>query len=578
MLSPFIRSRSGVTLLNIALLLVLIGGLVIAGYAMMGPIIKRGKITDTKTTINSAVDAIISWSVARGHIPGTVAEFNEASVNQYDAWGRKLRYLYDVGLSTVSSTNEICSRNSTAFRINGDDIAFVVLSLGDDYTFTSSWDGYPPLNDDDSVIIHKTNKTFPDQNSASLESPDIYRTVTLNELKAKIGCFGQTGGRLQIINNELPKACTNTSYNASLYGTGGTPYIDPPSSYNWVLTSNPNASWLTPASTTTTKAASLLLGGTAPAAATSYTITATATDSQGTTVKRSYNLNVVSCDTGGGGDTDGGTGDPDDPITFNPPGTTVEDNWNGGDISDQGTNSTDDPSGKFNMTVVDGGISTISIQNGSTSSCIWYQRPLSLTGKKLRAYFTYSMIEGAGFAFALVPATPTQTTISSCDETSDLGLGSKILTTEPLKNSGLETLAGAEFKVNNITTGTGLASNCIAIILPKAQDSTCTFTTGNGTNSWQTGSTIYHVRVELDTTVTPYTYKVWLMANPDAATLTNLQNLDAAYTGGSPTPITRTLTADQIGDLSRFFLGFTAGQHGNGRITLTLNDLKFALY
>lgn len=561
--SSFIRSRCGVTLLNISLILVLIGGLVIAGYAMMGPIIKRGKITDTKTTINSNVDAIMSWAVTNCRIPdaGTGATgFVNVAQNPNDAWGNGFAYLYAPELATATSCAGICGINGTSLTVDAvPNVAFLILS--------SQYSGSFHYNLPSNVLVTQSLAVSGTVSQvATPDPPDIVKIVTLDELKARIGCFGKTGGRLRIVNNELPAVCNgSSSYSATIFADGGA------SNYSWTVQNAPT--WLkcndVAACIGTFSGSSLVLtvdSAAPPANNLSFTLSDTlSTVTRLLPIKKSTS---AVCSTGGG------TGTPGNPITFNPPGTTVEDNWNGGDISDEGTNSTDDPSGKFNMTVVDGGISTISIQNGTTSSCIWYQRPLSLTGKKLRAYFNYTFTEGAGFSFAMVPATPGQTTISSCDETSDLGLGSKILTTAPLKNTTLDTLLGAEFKVNNINTGVGLASNCVAIILPKSE--TCTFTTGNGTNSWQTGSTVYHVRVELDATIAPYTYKVWLTSN--TANLAALQNIDAAYSAAAPTPITRTLTADQIGDLSSFFLGFTAGQHSNARVNMTLNGLKFALY
>jgi hypothetical protein len=305
--SSFIRSRCGVTLLNVSLILVLIGGLVIAGYAMMGPIIKRGKITDTKTTINSAVDAIISWSVARGHIPGTEAQFNEASVNQYDAWGRKLRYLYDKGLTIAPSGNAICNYMTTGLTINGTpNIAFAVMSLGDDYLATSEWNSTAIDSNDTKFMYPLHDGTNGVTNSAIVTPPDIYRIVTLEELKAKIGCYGKTEGRLRIVNNELPKGCKGTGV-ATIYADGGvTPYkwcfnhniitdgfqisnaIEAPD-----CTSVPSNIWNAfPTSPTTQILYSNTTG--------TYTATVLLRDNQGTSVRRNYQITVLDCTSGGG--------------------------------------------------------------------------------------------------------------------------------------------------------------------------------------------------------------------------------------------------------------------------------------
>lgn len=523
-----LRSRSGMSLLNVIILLMLVGVLTTAGVKVMGPLVQRGKINDTKTTINSAADAIISWSVSRGHLPGTAVEFAEASAQQYDTWGRKLRYLYDKNLIATSSTNAICNQATTGLTINStSNIAFAVLSLGDDYAAQSAWNSNTIVSDETKYLYPLHDGTNGAVNTASAISPDIYRVVTLDELKAKIGCFGRTGGRLRIVNNELPKACAGAPYSTMLYPDGGT------GGYIWEITSG--TGW----SIASDGKLSLL-------PATESSVTVQLKDSSGQKVQRAYNLKVVPCTT--------------NTIQFNPPTPgVVADNWNGGRPEDQGTNNTDAPSGKFNMTVVDGTLSAVSIQNGTTANCIWYQRPLTLTGKKLMAYFQFVYQRGAGFTFAVVPALG-RTTISSCDENAATGFGTGI--------SG-DPIVGAEFLVNDWNSGTGPGSTCVAV-----NQETCS-ATGSGVNNWSTGTTVYYARIELDATVETPVYKIWMTSN--AAHKTNLKDFSAAYSG-SLTPITRTLTSANISGLSNFFIGFTTGQHGNDNVNMTVADLKFELH
>jgi len=138
----------------------------------MGPLIQRGKINDTKTTINSTVDAIISWSVSRGHLPGTVDEFSEASANQYDAWGRRLRYLYDKNLIATSSTNAICNQTTTGLTINGtSNIAFAILSLGEDDEAQSAWNSNTIVSDETKYMYPLHDGTNGAVNTASAISP-----------------------------------------------------------------------------------------------------------------------------------------------------------------------------------------------------------------------------------------------------------------------------------------------------------------------------------------------------------------------------------------------------------------------
>ena len=296
----FLRSRSGMSLLNVIILLMLAGILTTAGVKMMGPLIQRGKINDTKTSINSAVDAIISWSVSRGHLPGTAAEFAEASAQQYDTWGRKLRYLYDKNLIATSSTNTICNQTTTGLTINSTpNIAFAVLSLGDDYAAQSAWNSNTIASDDTKYLYPLHDGTNGAVNTASAISPDIYHIVTLDELKAKVGCFGQTGGRLRIVNNELPKGCEHTG-TASLFADGGVP------PYRWCINNNLTAAGFVVNNAITAPDCSAVPTGVWEAFATSpqtailysanpgsYAATIVLRDSQGNTTQRNYTLTVI---------------------------------------------------------------------------------------------------------------------------------------------------------------------------------------------------------------------------------------------------------------------------------------------
>jgi len=129
---------------------------------------------------------------------------------------------------------------------------------------------------------------------------DIYRIVTLDELKAKVGCFGQSGGRLRIVNNELPKGCKNTGI-ATLFADGGVP------PYRWCINNNLTTAGFAVNNAITAPDCSAVPTGvweaftTSPQTAIlysanpgSYTATIVLRDSQGNTTQRNYTLTVIS--------------------------------------------------------------------------------------------------------------------------------------------------------------------------------------------------------------------------------------------------------------------------------------------
>ncbi len=199
-MGPFLKSRYGFTMLPLILFLFVIVGLISAGYMMLGPKVQLGKTVETKAGLEKAVDAIISWSVANGRIP-TNTEYQGVLPNPNDRWGKPFVYLYDNNLTNTASGG-LCGR-TTATTYNGQQIAFVVLSGGDDFQTT--------LN------------SSPFAGTPTLPVTDLFRVVTLEELKNRAGCYGTTQGRLKILNNELPKGCTGVSYSATIFAGGGVP-------------------------------------------------------------------------------------------------------------------------------------------------------------------------------------------------------------------------------------------------------------------------------------------------------------------------------------------------------------------
>lgn len=359
----FTRTRSGMALLNVIMLVILVGVMVIAGYKMMGPIIQRGKINDTKTIIKSDVDAIISWTVTNCRIPdagATTTGFANVVQNPNDAWGNQLSYLYAPELANNSSCAQICGLKDSKFFVSGvtDSVAFVISSSQYSAAFHNQFPIGTKLNGTTLTVPTLVNAAGGyvegTLNQLVTDPPDILRVVTLNELKARIGCSGHTQGQLRILNNELPNACAgSSSYSAKVYGgIGATPYT-------WSLPTKP--SWLT--IDADSGALSIPSGSSVPSATGTHSVTAQLTDFNGTQVQRTYNLKVVSC---------GGYS-----ITI-PPGTPP-------DPPVQGTNNpgfdANDPS-----------LISFGLDKYNSAGCVWYPQNLPLFGKTMRAYWSFCYV------------------------------------------------------------------------------------------------------------------------------------------------------------------------------------------
>lgn len=380
--------QSGISMLQVIMLLVLVSLLVVAGFKLVAPLVQRAKINETKTIITSDVDAIVSWTASNCRLPDAgngATGFASVVTNSNDAWGNQLAYLYDQSLANATTCAQVCGISATNLTVsagatNTSNVAFVIASSQYSGAFHNLllagtvFNGAAPYAANTAVSASGwVNGTLSQQ---YVDPPDILRVVTLNELKARIGCAGYTQGALKILNNELPKACSgSTAYSATLYGSGGAP------AYTWSLVSPP--AWVQ------INALSGALSFTAAPAATPLTVRLT--DFSGVVVERAYNLQVITCagsaPSGGGGD--GGINN---------------------DVGDISSGSTTGSGFASNNGRIEFGLN----QNNS-SGCFWYPYNFPLPGKTLRAYwnFCYAGIDTSstssnladGYTFSLMQGT-----------------------------------------------------------------------------------------------------------------------------------------------------------------------------
>jgi prepilin-type N-terminal cleavage/methylation domain-containing protein len=180
---------AGFTLVEVAIVMVVVGIFVGLGAGMIGPLTKRMKTTETKETVNSAVEAIIGFSATNTRLP-TAAQFPSILRSVNDSWNKPLRYSFDNNLTTLQS---ICSRTTTNITVtNGgtayNNIAFVIMSSGPNYNNQTTGGGAGPA----AIITYSPGTSnidgFAGDFSRLEEYDDIVKWVTLPELQTKIGC------------------------------------------------------------------------------------------------------------------------------------------------------------------------------------------------------------------------------------------------------------------------------------------------------------------------------------------------------------------------------------------------------
>ncbi len=194
---------TGFALMPVILTVLIAGALIGVGLTIIGPRLQKKSYNKTRVSMDAAVQAIISWSSTNNRLPDN-ATFPTIVRNTNDAWQKQFVYVYDNSL-TNPLTGGICGRLTTAVNSGStSNIAFLIMSGGDDYTVNSS-----------------PNTSGPYSGNVTASMIDVIKTVTLEELKNRAGCYTSEGRRLQMINRKLPGACLGQTYTATLYAEGG---------------------------------------------------------------------------------------------------------------------------------------------------------------------------------------------------------------------------------------------------------------------------------------------------------------------------------------------------------------------
>lgn len=250
-----VSNNQGFTLIELAIVLVIVGILVGAGASMVGVLSTAVKVRETKDLLDANMQAVASWASSHNSIPDA-AGFTGAAKSPQDSWGRDFIYLYDANLNAATPTKDtICGRRSTTLTVHTTDpvatinnIAFVVFSPSDDAavqatltatvapavaaTFNGAASGPAILPGARGFATGTVN--------IDATNSDIVRWVTLDELRSKVGC---QGAPLKIVNNELPYGQAPNVYAATITADGGVPFA---TGYKWCVNSPLPAGFVTP--------------------------------------------------------------------------------------------------------------------------------------------------------------------------------------------------------------------------------------------------------------------------------------------------------------------------------------------
>jgi len=218
------KNSKGFTLIEMAIVLVVIGLLVSIGAALIGPLTKRAKLSETRETVKAVREAFFGYAVKNGYLPGAGPPdpFGVVGAVKRDSWGRDI--LYYGAPEVQGATTNICGVTSTTMQVNEctdancttyntkSNIAFIIYSLGEDGNGAGTGTVSP-------FSVRLPGSPYSD-GGINYEYDDVVQYVSLDELRASRNCPQQ----LAISSTSpLPEAEEDSFYSYSFQAVGGLP-------------------------------------------------------------------------------------------------------------------------------------------------------------------------------------------------------------------------------------------------------------------------------------------------------------------------------------------------------------------
>jgi len=215
--------KKAFTLIELALVLIIIGVLLGGGFSIFSLLTKREKVKETKNIVNENTLIIKNYAGLKRKLPNS-DEFGSIVKRSEDVWGKKLLYKY---AKNLTDDNSICYENSTPITIKIckdkncrniaetiPNVAFLILSCGENLNCqtglgTKNVRVYiPGINIDNNKSDFYKKEPY----------DDIIKWVKLDELKNEADCKEY---QIHILNHELPYGYVGQSYLATIFAEGG---------------------------------------------------------------------------------------------------------------------------------------------------------------------------------------------------------------------------------------------------------------------------------------------------------------------------------------------------------------------
>ncbi len=226
-----ILRAKGFTLIELAIVLVVIGLLVTLGGGLLGTLTKRSKLSETREIVRTAKEAVVGYAVKNGHLP---ANLEAAGSKGVDTWQKSLLYYPASELSsgdacgvntTAMVVHECTNLNCSSYNVKSN-IAFVIYSTGADAHGACTGTSSPFYVRQQDMGYNSPCAYVPANPQYNYD--DIAAYASLDEIRSMRGCPQPL---IMTSPSILPQGEEDSFYSYSMQATGGKP------PYTWAVAS-----------------------------------------------------------------------------------------------------------------------------------------------------------------------------------------------------------------------------------------------------------------------------------------------------------------------------------------------------
>ncbi|WP_022851808.1 prepilin-type N-terminal cleavage/methylation domain-containing protein [Limisalsivibrio acetivorans] len=223
------KDKKGFTLVEMAIVLVIVGLLLGLGSAAVVALTKTAKVRKTKEILDSTQDGLSSYIEENSELPST-SEIQSILSGFQDGFGKDVGYH---PAPNLLNADDVCNANSTGLSVSiggntVNDVAYIIISAGENKN--------PQTGISGGTYTIQPEGTMVDDNTDGINRvesyDDIIRFATLGELKLNADCGEK---RLRILNEELPFGVTGEEYNVEFLADGGVTGGVGGTSYEWCV-------------------------------------------------------------------------------------------------------------------------------------------------------------------------------------------------------------------------------------------------------------------------------------------------------------------------------------------------------